>query len=163
MKKLLVLILLIAIVACSDKPKDEAKAAIKNISVDKITDDMGCENCGMNLKKFISTGHALKLDNGHAHFYCSINCSTIALADLEKSTKNVFAIDYETTKYVDASTAHYVIGSEVRGTMTSLSKITFASLEKAKKFSELYNGKQIVDYLTAKELSTSEIEKRNSH
>jgi nitrous oxide reductase accessory protein NosL len=156
MKTLFLIIIAALLFACQES-KENTELTKKSISVDSITHEMGCENCGMNLKKFISTNHALKMKNGDTHFYCSINCSTIALEELKNETEAVHAIDYNSTKFVNAETAHYVIGSSLKGTMTQISKFTFENLDDAEEFSKTFNGKEIVNYDRAVEMSKEEI------
>jgi nitrous oxide reductase accessory protein NosL len=147
--------------ACQEN-KDNTGYAENNISVSSITYEMGCENCGMNLKKFISTNHAVKMNNNDAHFYCSINCSTIGLEGLKGKAEAVYAVDYNSTKFINAEKAHYVIGSTLRGTMTNVSKFTFESLDDAEEFSKTFKGKEIVGYDRAVEMTKIEINERKN-
>jgi nitrous oxide reductase accessory protein NosL len=149
----------ILILGCGDKSEKESDSS-RAVAVSAITSDMGCENCGMNLKKFISTGHAIKMKDNSSHFFCSINCSTVAWDSLGAGADSVFAVDFNSTVFVYAPEAHYVIGSSLRGTMTSVSKFTFGSLDDAESFRQTFDGKEIVDYQTAFDLSKVEIMKR---
>ncbi|NOG97215.1 MAG: hypothetical protein HND52_04480 [Ignavibacteriae bacterium] len=156
MKTLFLIIIASLLFACQES-KENTELTKKSISVDSITHEMGCENCGMNLKKFISTNHALKMKNGDTHFYCSINCSTIGIDEMKEEAEAVYAIDYNSTKFVNAETAHYVVGSSLKGTMTRISKFTFENLDDAEEFSKTFNGKEIVNYDRAVEMSKEEI------
>lgn len=160
MKTICLFIVLIAMVSCSDKSAENEKQSQKEINVTSITGEMGCENCGMNLKKYISTSHALKMNNGASHFYCSINCSTVALEDLKDGVNEVFAIDYNSTKYILAENGYYSIGTNQRGTMTKISKFAFENLEDAENFKITFDGQEIVDYKKAMEMSQEEIANR---
>ena len=153
----LIIIFLIFLISCNSNEDNYSKLPIK---ITSITYEMGCENCGMNLKKFISTNHAIKMKNGNSHFYCSINCSTIGLDEFKDKTDAVYAVDYNSTKFVNAETAHYVIGSSLKGTMTRVSKFTFENLDDAEEFSKTFNGKEIVNYERAVAMSKKEIEGR---
>ena len=126
----------------------------------QYTDTVQCENCGMNLKKFISTNHVVKMKNGDTHFYCSINCSTDKMNELGNEADSVFAINYNSTKFIYVGNAYYVIGSSLRGTMTNVSKFSFENLDDAEEFSKNYNGKEIVNYQTAFDMSAEEIKNR---
>jgi nitrous oxide reductase accessory protein NosL len=159
MKTILLIVALALLFACQES-KDNSESLNKNIAVSSITHEMGCENCGMNLRKFIATNYAVKMNNGDSHFYCSINCSTIGLEELKDEADEVYAIDYNTTKFVNAKTAHYVIGSGLKGTMTQISKFTFENMEDAEEFSKTFKGKEIVGYDRAVEMSKEEIEGR---
>ncbi len=94
------------------------------------------------------------------HFYYSINCSSIALDNYSKQVKDIFRIDYGLTKYYNVNDLYYVIGTNLRGTMTSISKFAFSDIEKAKSFKETFEGKQIVGYKDAYKMSIEEIKSR---
>ncbi len=158
--KALILIAVVTLLFACQENKDNADVTKKDILVSAIDHEMGCENCGMNLKKYISTCHAVKMENGDSHFYCSINCSTIGLEELKEEADEVYAVDYNSTKFVNAKTAHYVIGSGLKGTMTQISKFAFENMEDAEEFSKTFKGKEIVGYDRAVEMSKEEIEGR---
>lgn len=157
--KLILLISIWGIIACNGKVTDD-HILKKEISASSITSDIGCENCGMNLKKFISTSHAVRMNNGDSHFYCSINCSSVAFEELKENAKSVFAIDYGLTKYFPIEEMHYVIGSSLPGTMTKISKFAFINKEKAENFKSTFSGKEIVSYTEALNMSFEEINSR---
>lgn len=150
------LITFLWILGCGEK-KEEQISQNRIIAVSAITSDMGCENCGMNLKKIVSTNHAVKMKDGKSHFFCSINCSTVALDSLRTDTDSIFAVDFNSTKFVYAQEAFYAIGSSLKGTMTSISKFTFGNIDDAQTFSKTFEGKEIVDYQTAFSMSKEEI------
>jgi nitrous oxide reductase accessory protein NosL len=149
----------IGLIACQEKLQnlDQPK---KEISVTSISGDMGCENCGMNLKKFISTSHAFEMEDGESHFFCSINCSTIALEEATPKVKTVYGIDYGLTKYFPVQNLHYVIGSSLNGIMTKISKIAFNDPEKAENFKSTFSGENIISYEEAYNMSLEEIKSR---
>ena len=157
MKNMAFLILIFGIIACGEKHEDKKLSVKKEINVESITGEMNCENCRMNLKKFISTSHAVKLKNGDSHFYCSINCSTIAGGKLKDNVETVYAIDYGQTKYFPANEMYYVIGSSLRGTMTQISKFAFIDSSKAESFNTTFSGKEVVGYDEAFNMSVEEI------
>jgi nitrous oxide reductase accessory protein NosL len=159
MKIFIYIIITVILIGCGGKADEESNEK-RSIAVSEITSDMGCENCGMNLKKFISTSHALKMKDGSSHFFCSINCSTDAWDSLGGNVDSVFAVDFSNTQYVYAPGAYYVVGSSLKGTMTSVSKFTFGSRSDAESFRDTYRGKEIVDYKTAFEMSMEEIRNR---
>jgi nitrous oxide reductase accessory protein NosL len=63
---------------------------------------------------------------------------------------DIKVVDASTQKIIDAKDAFYVMGSKIKGTMSKVSKLAFASEEDAKKFVKKYNG-EIVDFDTALE------------
>ena len=163
MKTITLVILMLAILACGEKQDDKYLSVKKEIKVESINSEMGCENCGMNLKKFISTSHAVKMKNGDSHFYCSINCSTVAWETLKENAESVFAIDYGLTKYFPVKEMHYVIGCNLRGTMTKISKFAFIEMEKAENFNSTFSGKEVVNYDQAFNMSLEEIVSRKKN
>jgi len=158
MKKLL-LLLIFAIIGCQEKSQEKS-SNMQEISVSSISGDMGCKNCGMNLKKFISTSHVIKTINNESHYFCSINCSTVASDKIKDNIKSIYAIDYGLTKYFPVEKMHYVVGSTLKGTMTSISKFAFADRNKAENFMNTFNGKEIVGYSKAFDMSLQEIQSR---
>ncbi|WP_353662081.1 nitrous oxide reductase accessory protein NosL [Hydrogenimonas sp. SS33] len=109
---------------------------------------MWCAVCGMNLKMFYKTSHAVVLKDGSKRQYCSIRCLAADWPNIEGRVKEILVVDAKTQKLVDAKKAHYVVGSKVKGTMSMRSKIAFASLDDAKAFQKRYGG-EIVDFPTA--------------
>ena len=105
-----------------------------------------CAICGMNLVKYYKTNHAAKL-NGKNIQYCSIHCLTEHInegAELE----NPMVVDVKTLKFIPVTEAFYVVGSDVQGTMTKVSKYAFKSLADAKAFQKKHGGK-ILDFYSA--------------
>lgn len=160
MKNLILLLVSLLLFSCGNNSK-ENEIIQKNINVASITSKMGCENCGMNLKKFIATSHAIKLNNDESHFYCSINCSSIALDGFGENSKTVYGIDYGLTKYYPVENLNYVIGANLKGTMTKVSKFAFKDVEKAKSFQETFDGENILLYDEVYKMSKEEIASRS--
>ena len=105
-----------------------------------------CAMCGMNLVKFYKTSHAAKL-NGKNIQYCSLHCLTDHInqgAELE----NPMVVDVKSLKFIPVTEAFYVVGSDVKGTMSPVSKYAFKNLEDAKRFQKKHGG-QIVDFYSA--------------
>ncbi len=105
-----------------------------------------CAMCGMNLVKFYKTSHAAKL-NGKNIQYCSLHCLTDHInqgAELE----NPMVVDVRSLKFIPVTEAFYVVGSDVKGTMSPVSKYAFKNLEDAKRFQKKHGGK-IVDFYSA--------------
>ncbi|MEN4052900.1 MULTISPECIES: nitrous oxide reductase accessory protein NosL [Sulfurimonas] len=105
-----------------------------------------CAVCGMNLTKFYKTSHAAKLEGKNIQ-YCSIHCLTAHInegAELE----NPMVVDVTTLKFIPVTEAFYVVGSDVPGTMSSVSKYAFKSLDAAKAFQKKHGGK-ILDFYSA--------------
>ena len=109
---------------------------------------MWCPVCGMNLKMFYKTSHAVILKDGTKKQYCSIRCLAADWPNISDKIDRILVVDAKTEKLIDAKNAHYVVGSDVKGTMSMTSKIAFGSLEEAEAFRKEHGGK-IVDFDTA--------------
>ncbi len=110
---------------------------------------MFCPQCGMNLPMFYKTNHAAEVD-GKVKQYCSIHC---LVEDIEKNHKkpvNIRVVDVTTLKFIPVEKAFYVVGSNVKGTMSMTSKYAFGTKEAAEQFAKEHGGK-VTDYLGAYE------------
>ncbi|WP_200762507.1 nitrous oxide reductase accessory protein NosL [Nitrosophilus alvini] len=117
-----------------------------------------CSVCGMNLKMFYKTSHAVKLKDGTAKQYCSIRCLAADWPNIKDKVKEILVVDAKTEKLVPAKKAYYVIGSKVPGTMSMVSKIAFKSKKDAEEFAKRYGGK-IVDFETSFKTAFESLEK----
>lgn len=102
-----------------------------------------CPVCGMHLQMFYKTSHAATFDDATVKQYCSMHC---LVEDLEINAhkahvKSVEVVDLASLKFIDARTAHYVVGSRIEGTMTSKSKYAFATTSEARQFADANGGK----------------------
>lgn len=100
-----------------------------------------CPNCGMTLPMYYRTNHAATV-NGKVKQYCSIHCLA---EDMEKGLKpmDIKVVDAHTLKFIDAKTAHYVVGSSKKGTMTMESKYAFANEADAIAFVKANGGQRM--------------------
>jgi nitrous oxide reductase accessory protein NosL len=115
-----------------------------------------CAVCGMNLVKFYKTSHMAEY-NGKPVQYCSIHCLEHHLED-GVEVKNPRVVDVSTLKFIPVLEAYYVVGSDLRGTMSRVSKYAFSSLEDAKKFQAKHGGK-IMDFRAALEKAKEDFKK----
>lgn len=128
-------ILLIAVSLCSlDAKMFQSIKKENGTFVQKGESRYYCPNCGMNLIKFYKTNHTYK-----GQQYCSLHC-------LYEATKGVMprgakVSDAKTLKLIKTEDAYYVIGGEIRGTMTRNSKYAFKDIGDAKAFQKKYGGK----------------------
>ena len=109
---------------------------------------MWCPVCGMNLKMFYKTSHGVVLKDGTKKQYCSIRCLAADWKNIADKVEKILVVDAKTEKLIDATKAHYVVGSKVHGTMSMTSKIAFKSMADAQAFQKTFGGK-IVDFKTA--------------
>lgn len=99
-----------------------------------------CVVCGMNLKKFYKTNHAVKLKNGDYRQYCSIHCLAEDYPHIKNDIDKILVVDAKSGKFIEAKNAYYVVGSRIKGTMSPVSKIAFATKEDAEAFAKEYGG-----------------------
>ncbi len=113
---------------------------------------MWCHVCGMSLKMFYKTSHAVKLKDGSVRQYCSIRCLVVDYPKIKDKIKEILVADAKSGKLIDVNKAFYVVGSKVKGTMSKVSKVAFAKEVDAKAFQKEFGGK-IVSFKEAFELA----------
>ena len=111
-----------------------------------------CSVCGMNLKMFYKTNHAVELKKGEFIQYCSMHCLCADKPNHKDEIKNIFVVDSKSEKMINAKDAFYTVGSSVPGTMSNVSKIAFSTKKDAEEFSQKFNGKNIMDFKTVSEM-----------
>jgi mono/diheme cytochrome c family protein len=99
-----------------------------------------CPLCGMNLKMYWKTHHRLTFSDGTSTGYCSIHCAALVYKDRAGEIDRWEVVDYDTEKLTDARKARFLIGSDLPGTMTPVSKLAFASPDTAKRYQEKHGG-----------------------
>lgn len=111
-----------------------------------------CPECGMKLSVFGKTNHAVKLRNGKYLQFCSIR--DLIKAEREKGlpVKDYLAIDSKKEKFMDAKKMWYVVGSSIKGTMSTVSKIAFINKNDALDFKENYGG-ELMTFTKTKKVS----------
>ena len=107
--------------------------------------EVSCIYCGMDKAKFgYSWVVIVHADNTRAEL-CSIHCASIHLALHTHKTIDAITIgDYVTAKQIDADKAHWVIGGDKLGVMTSRAKWAFETKEAAGKFIKEHGGQPSV-------------------
>jgi len=116
------------------------KSSQKPILVQKGAAKKWCPVCGMSLKMFYKTSHTAKIHNHDERQYCSMRCLVVDMKEHKIETKDIKVVDAKSEKLIDASTAFYVVGSSVKGTMSRVSKLAFAKKEDAEEFMKKYAG-----------------------
>jgi hypothetical protein len=101
---------------------------------------MYCPSCGMTLPMFYKTNHAAT-HGDHTEQYCSLHCLAETNMKNNGSLKDIKVVDVTTLKFIDASSATYVVGSSKKGTMSMTSKYAFAKKADAKAFAKKFGGK----------------------
>jgi len=142
MVKKLILGLVLLFVSLHGEPFSKM-ATVEPVLVQKGDKKMWCSVCGMNLKMFYKTSYIA----GDKQ-YCSVRC---LVADMQNGDNidldKVKVIDAKTQQPILAKDATFVIGSDVKGTMSKVSKLAFANKAEAKEFIKAHGGK-IADFNT---------------
>ena len=118
----------------------------KAIIMQSGKDRTACSICGMDLPTFYKTNYIAEDDNG-MHQYCSLHC-LVAHLNEGAELKNPKVVDVTTLKPIPVLQAYYVVGSNVKGTMSRVSKYAFGRYEDAVAFQEQHGGK-IMDFNAA--------------
>ncbi len=158
MRFLVILLMLLSVAIVSNAEPFSKKASGKPELIQTGSEKLWCPVCGMNLKMFYKTSHALKLSGGKNKQYCSIRCMVEDYEGLKDIVTALLVVDVTSEKLIDARMAYYVLGSEAPGTMTKISKYAFADKEDAKKFQEKMGG-NIVSFTEAVAAATKSMEK----
>ena len=164
MKKILLIsIFFISILMFAQENKFIKSAETENATFLQIGDTKNwCHVCGMNLKMFYKTSHALKLDDGTASQYCSIRCLCTDKPNHKDHIIGVLVADAKSEKLINVEDAFYVVGSKAPGTMTKTSKIAFSSKEDAEAFSKKFSGQKILDFKLTAQLAKEQMKKDNA-
>jgi nitrous oxide reductase accessory protein NosL len=99
-----------------------------------------CPSCGMTLPMFYKTNHAATL-HGKVKQFCSLHCLVETNLNNHNKLKDIKVVDVTSLKFIDASSATYVVGSSKKGTMTMNSKYAFAKKVDAEAFAKKFGGK----------------------
>ena len=107
--------------------------------------EVSCIYCGMDKAKFgYSWVLIVHADNTRAEL-CSIRCAAIHFALHTHQTIDAITVgDYFTAKQIDADKAHWVIGGDKLGVMTSRAKWAFETQTAAGKFIKDHGGQPAV-------------------
>jgi nitrous oxide reductase accessory protein NosL len=117
-----------------------------------------CPECGMALTMFFKTNHTAEVE-GKTKQYCSIHC---VVEDMQKGSelKGLKVVDTKSLKFIDATKASYVVGSNKKGTMSTVSKYAFSNKVDAESFAK-ENGGKVTDFKGALEVAKSDFAKDN--
>lgn len=95
-----------------------------------------CPYCGMGRSKWHHSRHLVHYDDGLVDATCSIHCLAISLSlNIDRGPKAIYAADFGAESapkpLVNVDRATYLVGAELKGTMSRKSKMAFASRERA--------------------------------
>jgi nitrous oxide reductase accessory protein NosL len=96
-----------------------------------------CPYCGMSRKMWNHSRHLIHYGDDLVDPTCSLHCAAISLSlNLDRTPKAIYAADFgadtKIKPLVNVDQATYLVGSNLKGTMTATSKMAFASAESAK-------------------------------
>jgi len=150
-KKTLILITFLLLSSLTlDASSFTKMATVEPVLVQKGAEKAWCPVCGMKIAMFYKTSHTSKLKNGNPRQYCSIRCLVVDMQEYGIKLDDIGVVDASTQKIIDANKAYYVLGSNVKGTMSKVSKLAFETQKDAKEFVKKHKGK-VVDFTTALE------------
>lgn len=120
-----------------------------------------CVVCNMDRRKFHYARHLLHYADGHAQGTCSVHCvGECMLRERRRGFRAIYAPDFaalgEPRPLIEVATATYLIGSDLRGVMTPVSKVSFAHREAALAAQKIYGG-EIGSFATALSGSMEEV------
>jgi nitrous oxide reductase accessory protein NosL len=143
-------IALLSFLYASDNKKFQSVSKQEVVLLQKGDNKNSCFKCGMNLTKFYKTSHASSIDK-KVYQYCSIHCLADHLSD-DLSLEDPKVVDVASLKFIDVRAAYYVVDSQVKGTMSRVSKYAFSKKENAQKF-KTHNGGKIMNFFDALEMA----------
>jgi nitrous oxide reductase accessory protein NosL len=151
---------------CLDMPESELQPLtvylwevkrVKAHSADfiTVTKDEKCPVCGMFVYKYPKWAAQITYKNSHLSFDGVKDMMKYYFANKRDDIKSIRVSDYYSQKSIDATSAYFVIGSDVLGPMGH-EFIPFASFDEAKIFKKDHKAKQIVKF---SEITKATIEK----
>jgi nitrous oxide reductase accessory protein NosL len=104
-----------------------------------------CPYCGMDRAKWSHSRHLVQYDDDLVDGTCSLHCLALSLAlNLDRGPKAIYAADFgsgeDIKPLVPVDQATYLIGSNLRGTMSKTSKMAFADAQAAAAAKEEHGG-----------------------
>jgi copper chaperone NosL len=106
-----------------------------------------CPYCGMDRTEFQHSRHLVQYDDDLVDGTCSIHCLAISLSlNLDRGPKAIYAADFgsadKVKPLISIEKAVYLIGSDLKGTMTTNSKVAFSDEAAAKAAETAHGGNQ---------------------
>jgi nitrous oxide reductase accessory protein NosL len=99
-----------------------------------------CPLCSMNLKMYHPTSNRLTLSDGSKVQTCSIFCAAQIYEKKAAEIEKWEVVDYATKVFINARKAVWVMGSDLPGVMTAVSKLAFVAPEEAQQFQKAHGG-----------------------
>lgn len=115
-------------------------SALFLVTILHAQEERWCPLCGMNLKMYWKTNNRLLLSDGSKVQTCSLHCAAQIYSKRAAEIDKWEIVDYHTDKFIDARKAHFLIGSDLPGVMTAVSKKAFESIEVAREYQKKHGG-----------------------
>lgn len=100
-----------------------------------------CALCGMRVDEAKKQYFVITTKDGKQQKACNQGCAVTFLENISDNIKTVEAVDYNSGKLIDARSAFYVKGSNVKAVMGGESVLAFSKKEDAEKFQKENGGK----------------------
>jgi hypothetical protein len=104
---------------------------------------VNCQYCNMDREAFSHSRMLIEYSDGTSAATCSLHCSAV---DLIQNRANIpcriMVGDYGSKKFIDATTAFWVIGGDEPGVMTETGKWAFEKQAEAEAFVKKHGGKR---------------------
>lgn len=117
-----------------------------------------CPLCGMDLEVYRKTSHRHTFKDGRQEAYCSFHCAAIVYQEKKDQIVKTEVADFVTGEFFDANKAYYLVGSDLPGVMTVVSKKAFSSSDDAKRFQKEHGG-SIVGFKEALAMALADLPK----
>lgn len=110
-----------------------------------LAEDAVCFHCGMKRADYGHSWMVIEFENGRSVDVCSIHCAAIEIVlNKDELIDRIEVGDYNTHRLIDAYRAHWVIGGDRPGVMSTRAKWAFADEADAKMFIKQHGGKRAV-------------------
>lgn len=109
-----------------------------------------CPYCGMDRKQFHHSRMLVQYSDDLPDATCSLHCAAISLAiNIDREPKAIYVADNaapgEVKPLIEADKATFLVGSSVKGVMTKVSKVAYASAAAAKA-AQTASGGELADF-----------------
>ncbi len=108
-------------------------------SIQDVQAQRWCNLCAMDLQKYRLTKYILTMADGSLKYTCSIHCAAIISG--KQKVEDVKVADYPTGDMINARKAFYLVGSDIKGVMSRVSKLAFQNKTDALKFQKKHGGR----------------------
>lgn len=124
---------------------------------EKVEAPDSCAQCGMNRTQFAHSRMLVTYEDGSMVGTCSLHCAATELAtSKDKPVKSLQVADYTNKKQLmDAKTANWVLGGNLKGVMTKEPKWAFGKKQDAEMFIQM-NGGKLATYAEVLEMASHE-------